>query len=121
MKTQILTLIVNFIVTGGLGYCASTIKNLKKKKIEKEDKIFTEIEKLSKKQSLIEQEQLLEMKSDLSNKFYVYDAMEEVEDYLVESFREKCVRYFNRGGDSWIHPMYDKSFQWKIKPSGYLK
>ena len=121
MKTQILTLVVNFIVTGGLGYCVSTIKNLRKRKQEKEDKILKEIEKLTKKQGEIEEEQLLEMKADLSNKFYVYDAMEEVEDYLVESFREECSRYFKRGGDSWIHPMYDKSFQWKIKPSGYLK
>ena len=121
MKSQILAIIVNFIVTGGLGYCVSTIKNLKKKKQEKDDKIFKEIEKLTKKQEQIEEEQLLQMKADLSNKFYVYDAMDEVEDYLVESFKEECDRYFKRGGDSWIHPMFDKSFQWKVKITGYLK
>lgn len=120
MKSQILTIIINFAVTGGLGYCVSTIKNLKKKKHERDDKIFNEIEKLTKKQEEIEQEQLSEMKAELSNKFYVYNALNEVEDYLVMSFREECERYFKRGGDSWIHPMYDKSFQWKIKPSGYL-
>ena len=121
MKTQILGIIVNFIVTGGLGYCVSTIKNLNKRKKEKEDKIFKEIESIKKNQETIEKEQLLEMRSDLSNKFYVYDALEQVEDYLVMSFREKCERYFEKNGDSWIHPMYDKSFQWKIKPTGYLK
>lgn len=121
MKSQILAIVVNFIVTGGLGYCVSTIKNLKKKKQEKDDKILQEIEKLTKKQEEIEQEQLLEMKAELSNKFYVYDALPEVEDYLVMSFREECERYFNRGGDSWIHPMYNESFEWKIKPTGYLK
>lgn len=114
MKSQILAIVVNFVVTGGLGYCVSTIKNLKAKKKEKDDKILSKIEAL-------EENQLLEMRNDLSNKFYVYDAMQSVEDYLVMSFREKCERYFNMGGDSWIHPMYDKSFKWEIKPTGYLK
>ncbi len=114
MKSQILAIVVNFVVTGGLGYCVSTIKNLKAKKKEKDDKILSKIETL-------EENQLLEMRNDLSNKFYVYDAMQSVEDYLVMSFREKCERYFNMGGDSWIHPMYDKSFKWEIKPTGYLK
>lgn len=121
MTKQILTIIVNFVVTGALGYCVSSIKNFKKKKKEKDDKILQEIEKLSKKQEEIEKEQLLEMKAELSNKFYVYDAMDEVEDYLVESFREECDRYFKRGGDSWIHPMFDKSFQWRVKVTGYLR
>lgn len=120
MTEQIIKIVVNFAVTGLLGYFVATLKSFKKKKKEKEDKILKEIEKLAKKQEDIEQEQLMEMKSDLSNKFYVYDAMDEVEDYLVMAFRQKCERYFEKGGDSWIHPMYDKSFEWDIKPTGYL-
>ena len=37
MKTQIINTIITFVVTGGLGYCVSTIKNMKQKKQEKED------------------------------------------------------------------------------------
>lgn len=121
MTEQVIKTIVNFAVTGLLGYTISTVKNLKKKRKEKEDKILLEIEKLKTKQEILDYNDLCEMKSDLSNKFFIYDAMEEVEDYLVMSFREKCERYFERGGDSWVHPMYEKSFQWKIKPTGYLK
>lgn len=121
MEKQVISIIVNFVVTGLLGYCVATLKNFKKKKKEKDDKIFQEIELIKKKLEKIDQEDLLQMKSELSNKFFVYDAMEEVEDYLVESFRKECERYFDRGGDSWIHPMYDKSFEWDIKPTGYLK
>ena len=121
MKTQIINTIVTFVVTGGLGYCVSTIKNMNQKKQEKEDKILKEIESIKAKQEMMESNELLEMRNDLSNKFFVYDTMEEVEDYLVMSFREKCERYFDMDGDSWIHPMYDKSFEWKIKPTGYLK
>ena len=121
MKSQILAIVVNFIVTGGLGYCVSTIKNLKKKKKEKDDKILKTLESLDKRLEMVEQDELDEMRNDLSNKFYVYDAMEEVEDYLVTPFREKCEKYFDKGGDRWIHPMYEKSFQWKIKVTGYLK
>ena len=61
------------------------------------------------------------MKHELSNKFFVYDALDVVEDYLVMSFREQCEQYFDLGGDSWIHPMYDQSFKWKIKQTKYLK
>lgn len=101
---------ISFVVTGLLGYCLSLIKSYKK---ERKD-ILYEFKELK-------QSQLMDMKSDLSSKFYIYDAMDEVEDYLVESFREKCERYFHLGGNTWIKPMYDKSFHWKIKPTGYLK
>lgn len=121
MKEQIIKSIISFIVTGGLGYCVSTIKSLKKKKKERDDKILKEIEAIKLQQKEIVEDQLDEMRNDLSNKFYVYDAMDEVEDYLVTSFREKCNKYFDKGGDTWIHPMYDKSFQWKVKVTGYLK
>ena len=121
MKKQILSIIVNFVVTGLLGYLVATLKDFKKKKKEKDDKIFTEIEYIKKKLEKIDQEDLKQMKADLSNKFFIYDAMDEVEDYLVESFRNDCERYFDRDGDSWVHPMYEKSFEWDIKPTGYLK
>jgi len=121
MKEQIIKSIISFIVTGGLGYCVSTIKNLKKKKKDRDDLILKKLESLDKRLDRVEKDELDEMRNDLSNKFYVYDAMDQVEDYLVTSFREKCNKYFDKGGDTWIHPMYDKSFQWKVKVTGYLK
>lgn len=120
MGTDILRTIVNFAVTGVLGYLVATLKDFKKKKKEKEDTILKKIENIEKKLEKLDQEDLLQMKADLSNKFFVYDAMDEVDDYLVESFRKECERYFDRGGDSWVHPMYEKSIEWEIKPTGYL-
>lgn len=121
MTQTIINTAITFIVSGILGYCVSVIKNYKKKlqesKIkqqEKEDKILEQFKKLK-------ENQLMDMRNDLSNKFFVYDAMDEVEDYLVISFREKCEKYFELDGNTWIHPMYDKSFKWKIKQTGYLK
>ena len=121
MTKDILKLVVNFVVTGLLGYVVASFKNFKKKKKEKDDKVLKEIELIKIKLDKIDQEDLKQMKSDISNKFFVYDTLDEVEDYLVESFRNECERYFDRGGDSWVHPMYDKSFEWDIKPTGYLK
>ena len=40
MKTQIIGIIVNFVVTGLLGYLVATLKEFKKKKKEKEDAIL---------------------------------------------------------------------------------
>jgi len=121
MEKQIISIIVNFVVTGILGYLVATLKNIKAKKKEKEDKILLEIENIKKKLEKLDQEDLLQMKSDLSNKFFIFDAMDEIEDYLVESFRNECERYFDRGGDSWIHNQYEKSFDWEIKPTIYTK
>lgn len=121
METDILRTIVNFAVTGILGYLVATLKNFKIKKKEKEDAILKKIESIEMKLEKLDQEDLLQMKSDLSNKFFVYDAMDEVEDYLVESFRKECERYFDRGGDSWVHNQYEKSFDWEIKPTIYTK
>lgn len=121
MEKQIISIIVNFVVTGILGYLVATLKNIKAKKKEKDDKILLEIENIKKKLEKLDQEDLKQMKANLSNKFFIYDAMDEVEDYLVESFRNDCERYFDRDGDSWVHPMYEASFDWDIKPTGYLK
>lgn len=103
MWETIIKTIISFVVTGLLGCMIAQLKTYRKKL------------------KVLEETQLLDMKNDLSNKFFVYDSLDEVYDYLVMSFREKCEKYFDLGGDSWIHPMYNKSFEWKIKPTGYLK
>lgn len=110
MTATIVKSIINYVIPIILGYLIGFIKKIK----EKDKKIIEDL-------AMVKDNQLQDMKSDLSNKFYVYDTMEEIEDYLVASFREKCERYFEMGGDTWIHPMYDKSKTWKIKPTGYLE
>lgn len=109
LQTTINT-IITFVVSGVLGYCVSSIKKYRKQK----DKILEEFKQ-------IKESQLMDMRSDLSSKFYVYDSMDEVEDYLVISFQEKCERYFALEGNHYIRALYDKSFKWKVKPTGYLK
>ena len=110
MIQTIINTIITFIISCGLGYCINAVKNYKEQKNE----IIKEFDQLKK-------SQLMDMRSDLSNKFYIYDCMEEVEDYLVISFQQKCERYFEMGGNHYIHALYNKSFEWKIKPTGYLK
>lgn len=116
MINTVINTTITIITSGVLGYFTSSIKNYKKQKLEdqkEKTKILKEIKQLK-------ETQMEDMRNDLSNKFYVYDAMEEVEDYLVMAFRKKCERYFEMKGDTWIHPMYDKSFKWKLKKTGYL-
>lgn len=108
--TTIINTTITFIISSILGYCINVIKNNKKQKKE----IMQEFAQLK-------ESELMDMRSDISSKFYVYDTMQEVEDYLVISFQEKCERYFKLGGNNYIHQLYEKSKQWKIKPTGYLK
>ena len=114
MMQMIVDTVVKFLITGALGFCIGLIKNKKKQLEQSKKTILEEFNKLK-------ETQLLDMRNDLSNKFFIYDALPEVEDYLVISFREKCEKYFDMGGDNWIHPMYDKSFEWKIKQTAYMK
>ena len=116
MINTVINTTITIITSGVLGYFASTIRNYKKQKLQEQEektKIIEEIKQLK-------ENQMEDMRNDLSNKFFIYDSMEEVEDYLVMAFREKCERYFEMGGNTWIHPMYDKSFKWKLKRTGYL-
>lgn len=110
MLQQVINTGITFVVSSILGYCVSVIKNYKKQKND----IMEEFAQLK-------ESQLMDMRSDLASKFYVYDSMEEVEDYLVISWQEKVQRYFNLNGNNYIHAMYEKSFRWKIKVTGYLK
>lgn len=110
MADVIIKTILTFLLSTALGYCLSTIKNYKKSR----DEILNEFKELK-------DSQLCDMRSDLSSKFFIYDAMEEVEDYLLISWQEKCERYFHLGGDAYLHRLYEESKKWKIKPTGYLK
>jgi len=110
MLQQAINTGITFVVSSILGYCVSVIKNYKKQKNE----IMEEFAQLK-------ESQLMDMRSDLASKFYVYDSMDEVEDYLVISFQEKMQRYFLLGGNSYLHQLYEKSKQWRVKPTGYLK
>lgn len=66
--------------------------------------------------------QLEDMRIDLANKYYVYNDMEKVPDYLAIGFWEKCERYFKMGGNTYIHPMYEKSKNdWKIAVSNMIQ
>ena len=80
--------------------------------------MITMIKKVLKEFKDLKQDQLDDMRVDLANKFYVYDQMDFVEDYLYKSFNDKCNRYFDRGGDNYIHDLYERSKKWKIKKTG---
>jgi len=121
MTNIIINTVVTFIISGILGYCVNAIKNYKNKLKEKKEEEKQFLKEILEEFNKLKETQLMDMRNDLSNKFFIYDAMEVVEDYLVMSFREKCEKYFEMDGDTWIHPMYDKSFQWKMKFTGYLK
>lgn len=109
MTHTILNTVITFIVSSSLGYCVNIIKNYKKQKND----IMDEFRK-------IKESQLMDMRSDLSNKFYIYDSMETVDDYLYESFIEKCQHYFELNGNHYIKNLYERALKWKIKYTGIM-
>ncbi len=110
MTDIIIKTIITSVTSGVLGYCISVIKHYKQTK----EKILDEFKELK-------ESQLCDMRSDLSNKFYIYDSMEEVDDYLYLAWMEKLNRYYLLGGNNYLHRLEEKSKNWKIRQTQYLK
>lgn len=104
---SIIKTIITCLVSAGVGCILNQLKVYR-----------TNIKKLVKEFETLKQDQLDDMRTDLANKFYVYDVMEQVEDYLYIGFVDTCNKYFARGGDGYIHDLYERSKKWKIKKSG---
>ena len=104
---KVIGTIITCLVSAGMGYVLNGLKTYKH-----------HAKKLLEEFAQLKQDQLDDMRAALANKFYTYNTMEEVDDYLYVSFVEGCNKYFSRGGDRYIHDLYERSKKWKIKKTG---
>lgn len=104
---KVIGTIITCLVSAGMGYVLNGLKTYR-----------NHAKKLLEEFAQLKQDQLDDMRAALANKFYAYNTMEEVDDYLYVSFVEGCNKYFSRGGDSYIHDLYERSKKWKIKKTG---
>lgn len=107
MTESIVKTLITCLVSAGVGYVLNQLKTYK----GNTKKIIKEFEQLK-------QDQLDNMRISIANKFYTFNAMQEVDDYLYASFVDECSKYFNRGGDGYIHDLYNRSKSWKVKKTG---
>ena len=102
MKEQILAIVVNFIVTGGLGYAVATIKGYKKKTnaTNKALKIM--------------------LQNNLTNTYYVYSTKKKIPDYVYRNWLNMLEEYENLEGDDYIHTLAEKMKSWELTRTDIL-
>lgn len=96
MEKQILTIIVNFIVTGALGYAIAVIKNFKKKNIATNNALK------------------IMLQNNLTNTYFVYSTKKKIPDYVYKNWLNMLEEYENLEGDDFIHNLSDKMKTWEI-------
>lgn len=109
MAETIIKTVITFALSTSLGYCASVIKNYKKKLKEK-----TNNEKV---QNMALQTLL---KSQLTNTYFVYSELKQVPDYVYQNFLDMLKVYESLGGNSYIHTIAKKMESWDIKKTDIL-
>lgn len=102
MKAQIIGIVVNFVVTGGLGYAVATIKNYKKKTnaTNKALKIM--------------------LQNNLTNTYYVYSTKKKIPDYVYRNWLNMLEEYENLEGDDYIHTLAEKMKSWELTRTDIL-
>lgn len=110
MSHTIMNTIITFIISGGLGYCVSVIKNYKSKLKNK-----TANERIQNKalQTLL--------KSQLTNTYFVYSELKTIPDYVYQNFLDMLAVYESLEGNGFVHNLAKKMETWEITKTDILK
>lgn len=103
MKAQIITIVVNFIVSGLLGYSINVIKNYKKKLKEKENE-----------EQLFKTALMTMLQSNLTNTYFVYSTKKKIMDYVYQNWKNEFKIYKSLGGNEYCDTLNEKMKQWEI-------
>lgn len=90
MKDQVLAIIVNFVVSGLLGYSVNVIKSYKKKDKEQEEALKCLV------------------RSNITSKYYVYTELGSIPQYEKQNINYLAEAYYNMGGNSYIKGIVDE-------------
>lgn len=103
MKAQIIAIIVNFVVSGLLGYSLNVIKNYRKKLKTKEDE-----------EKLLKVALMTMLQSNLTNTYFVYSAKKKIPDYVYRNWCNEFKIYKQLGGNEYCDTLENKMEEWEI-------
>lgn len=110
MISTIINTAVTFVVSTGLGYSVSCIKDYKKKLNEKEEE-----------SKVLKTALMTMLQSNLTNTYFVYENLKEIPDYVYKNWLNSLEIYEKLGGDDYIHVLADKMKKWDIAKTDILK
>lgn len=103
MAEKIISIVVNFVVTGMLGYVTAMVKNYRKKNNAVEKALMTMLQ------------------SNLTNTYFVYEKFEEIPDYVYKNWLNELREYETLGGNDYVHVLASRMQDWKITRTNILK
>ena len=102
MIDKILSTIITIIVSGVVGYCVSSVKNMKKKTNASEKALLTLLQ------------------NTLTNTYFVYENIGKIPDYVYRNWLNLLGAYENLGGNDYIHILAKKMENWEIEKTDIL-
>ena len=96
MEKQIITIIINFLVTGALGYSLNAIKNYRSKN------------------NATNRALKIMLQNNLTNTYFVYSTKKKIPDYVYKNWLNMLDEYEALEGDDYIHNLADKMKNWDI-------
>lgn len=103
MTGQIIGILINFVVTGLLGYSVAIVKNYKSKNKSIEKALITMLQ------------------SNLTNTYFVYEKLEAIPDYVYKNWLNELKEYEALGGDDYVHTLSSRMQNWDIVRTDILE
>lgn len=109
MKAQIIAIVVNFVVSGLLGYSINVIRNYRKKLKAKDEE-----------EQLLKVALMTMLQSNLTNTYFVYSSKKKIPDYVYKNWLNEFKIYEKLGGNDYCHTLQKKMEQWEITSTDIL-
>lgn len=109
MIDKIISTVITFIISGSLGYCASMMKNYKKKLQDKKSN-----------EELQNKALLTLLKNNLTSTYFVYNELKQIPDYVYQNFLDELIVYESLNGNGFVHKIAKKMETWEIVKTDIL-
>lgn len=113
MVEKLITTILTFLVSAGLGYCVNALKTYKQKAQQQKAE--------EKKNEKVQNNALVTMlQNSLTNTYFVYQKLGKIPDYVYKNWLNLLKAYEGLDGDDYIHVLAEKMKSWKVVKTDIL-
>lgn len=109
MWEKIISIVINFIITGALGYAVASAKTYRDKLRKKETN-----------EQLQNSALLTLLQAQLTNIYFEYAEKQEISDYIYRNWLNMFKIYKALGGNDYVDELKHKMDSWKITKTGIL-
>lgn len=109
MKETIIHTIINFVVSGLLGYSVSLVRSYKKKLKDKNEE-----------SNLFKEALMTMLQNTLTNTYFVYNEIGKIPDYVLKNWLNSFKIYRKLGGNDYVDTIKEKMDSWQITKTDIL-